>query len=85
MSYWDDSHWIDYYDAQIHNVFAGGGNAWIEFSYVGLWYVGWRQIVADSADDISRVLLIATGAKQAGYKVMLRVTNAGQITAMQTR
>jgi hypothetical protein len=82
MSAWDDSHWVDY-DATIFNVFAGGGNAWIEFRYT-IWYVGWRQIRGDSVEDVSRVLQVATAAKQSGSRVRLRVTNPGQITAIQT-
>ena len=82
MSAWSDSHWVDY-DAQIFNVFAGGGNGWIEFRYT-IWYVGWRQIQGDSVEDVSRVLQVATAAKQSGFKVRLRVTNAGGITAIQT-
>jgi hypothetical protein len=83
MSAWSESHWVDY-DATIFNVFAGGGSAWIEFRYT-IWYVGWRPIRGDTVEDVSRVLQIATAAKQAGFKVQLRVTNAGQITAIQTK
>lgn len=82
MSVWDDSHWVDN-DAEIINVFAGGFSGWIEFRY-SIWYVGWRQIIGDTVDDVSRVLQIATAAKQSGMKVRLRVTNPGQITAIQT-
>ena len=82
MSLWDDSQWTAY-NAQILNVFAGGGNAFIEFRYT-IGYVGWRQIVGDSIEDVNRVLGIATMAKQTSGMVALRATNPGQITAIQS-
>ncbi len=84
MSQWSDSNWVDY-PATILNVFAGGGNAWIEFKYT-IWYVGWRQIIADTPDDISHILSIAISAKETGTNVMLRVSggNPAHITAIQT-
>jgi hypothetical protein len=88
MSAWDDSQWIDY-DAQVINVFAGGQTAWIEYRY-SLWYVGWRRILGDSLEDVSRVLQIATDAKEGNWTVRVRVTNASgpgdtaEITAIQT-
>lgn len=83
MSAWSESHWVDY-DAVVHNVFAGGGNAWIDFGYRRLGRVGWRQIRGDSVEDVSRVCQIATASRNAATPVLLRVTNAGQITAIQT-
>ncbi|MGN6641060.1 MAG: hypothetical protein ACTHJ8_19265 [Mucilaginibacter sp.] len=83
MSAWSDSHWVDY-DAQIINVFTGGGNVFIEFRYT-IWYVGWRQVIADTTEEISRFLDVATAAKFAGTWVQLRVTDPGQITAIQTK
>ena len=85
MSTWEDSHWIDYYDAEIVNVFAGGGSAWIDFRYIGLGHVGWRRFRVDSDGDLTRLTTIATEAKASRWAVMLRVTNAGEITAIQTR
>jgi hypothetical protein len=88
MSAWDDSNWVDY-DAQVLNVFAGGGTAWIEYRY-SIWYVGWRRLLGDSVEDVSRVLQIATTAKQSQSTVRVRATNASgpgglaEITAIQT-
>jgi hypothetical protein len=90
MSAWDDSHWIDY-DARIINVFSGGDKAWIEYEYPQVWYVGWRRILEDTEDGVSRILQIATGAKQSNWLVRVRVTNASgpggtaEITAIQTK
>jgi hypothetical protein len=89
MSAWDDSHWVDY-DAQVLNVFSGGGTAWIEYRYTSLGTVGWRRLLGDSTEDVSRVLEIATAAKQSGWPVRVRVTNGSgpgglaEITAIQT-
>lgn len=89
MSAWDDSHWTGY-NAQILNVFAGGGSTWIEFKYVDLGYVGWRRLLGDTAEDVSHVLDIATDAKAAAYFVALRATNGSgpngtaEITAIQS-
>ena len=82
MSYWDNSHWADY-SANILNVFAGGGAAWLDFRYT-IGHVGWRQVVGDSPNDISQVLTVALYAKETGANVSVRVTNAGEITAIQT-
>jgi hypothetical protein len=89
MSAWSDSHWIDY-DAEIINVFAGGEHAWIEYRYVGLWYVGWRRIRVDSTADHVSIVNIATAARQSKWHLRVRVTNGGgpdglaEITALQT-
>jgi hypothetical protein len=83
MSAWDNSHWVDN-NAQILNVFAGGQTTWIEFRYISLWTVGWRRIVADTTEDNTRILQVASDAKQSGTPVRLRVTNGGEITAIQT-
>jgi hypothetical protein len=89
MSAWDDSHWIDY-DAQILNVFSGGRTAWIEYRYPAVWYVGWRRLLGDTPEDISRVFETATAAKQSNWMVRIRATNGSgpggtaEITAIQT-
>jgi hypothetical protein len=88
MSAWDDSQWIDY-DAQILNVFAGGESSWLEYRYT-IGYVGWRRLLGDTPDDVSHVFQAAVAAKQAGWSVRVRVTNASgpggtaEITAIQT-
>ncbi|WP_369258891.1 hypothetical protein [Streptomyces sp. R35] len=89
MSAWDESSWVDY-DAEVLNVFAGGGTAWIEYRYT-IWYVGWRRIRTDSSEATTGVLGIATSAKQSGTTVRVRVTDGGgpdglaEITAIQTK
>ena len=83
MSAWDESHWVDY-EARINNVFAGGGRAWIDFSYVRLGRVGWRPLRDDIDESVSRLLDIATAVMTSGKLVLLRVTNGGDITAIQT-
>jgi hypothetical protein len=89
MSAWDDSHWTGY-NAQILNVFAGGETAWIDFRYVDLGHVGWRRLLGDTVEDVSRVLAIATAAKQSGFLVAIRATNGSgpggtaEITAIQS-
>lgn len=88
MSAWNDSHWVDY-DAQILNIFSGGGTVWIEYRYT-IGHVGWRRLLGDTIEDVSRVLEIATAAKQFGWSVRVRVTNGSgpgglsEITAIQT-
>lgn len=89
MSAWSESHWIDY-DAEVINVFAGGGTAWIEYRY-SIGYVGWRRIRAESDVDVARILEVAVHARATRSAVRVRVTNAGgpnntaEITAIQTR
>jgi hypothetical protein len=89
MSAWDDSHWTGY-DASILNVFAGGETAWIDFSYNRLGRVGWRRILGDTAEDVSRVLAVAIAARETGKSVLVRATNGSgpggtaEITALQT-
>jgi hypothetical protein len=89
MSAWDDSHWTGY-NAQVLNVFVGGGTAWIEFKYVDLGYVGWRRLLGDTVEDVSRVFDIAIQAKATGFLVALRATNGSgpggtaEITALQS-
>jgi hypothetical protein len=88
-SAWDDSHWVQGYTAEIHNVFAGGGTCWIDFSHE-LGRVGWRRVRADSEEERANILAIATAAKQSGWRLQYRATNAGgpnnlaEITALQT-
>jgi hypothetical protein len=82
------SQWIDY-DAQILNIFAGGGTCWVELKYT-IGYVGWRRFLGDTPDDVSHVFQVATAAKHGNWNVRIRVTNAsgpggtGEITAIQT-
>jgi hypothetical protein len=89
MSAWDDSQWTGY-NAKVLNVFAGGGFAWVEVTYVDLGYVGWRRLLGDTVEDVSRVFDIATEAKGTGFLVALRATNASgpggtaEITAIQS-
>jgi hypothetical protein len=88
-SAWDDSHWVQGYTAEVHNVFAGGGTAWIDFSHE-LGRVGWRRIRADSDIDRTDILAIAVAAKQFGWRLQYRATNSGgpnnlaEITALQS-
>jgi hypothetical protein len=89
MSAWDQGHWVDY-DANILNVFAGGTTAWIEYRY-SIWYVGWRRILGDRPEDVSRILDVATAAKAHNWTVRVRVTNGSgpdglaEIVAIQTK
>ena len=60
---------------RVLNVFTGGGSTWIEVTYVDLGYVGWRRLLGDTVEDVSRVFDIATEAKGIGFLVSLRATN----------
>ncbi len=88
MSVWDTSHWVDY-DATILNVFTGPGAAWVEYKYT-IGYVGWRRLLGDTPNDVDRLLNIGTSAKERGWTVRVRATNASgpggtaEITAIQT-
>ncbi|MFZ1992438.1 MAG: hypothetical protein WAW96_22005 [Alphaproteobacteria bacterium] len=82
MSAWDESNWAGY-QANILNVFSSGSGAWIEFRYT-LGYVGWRPLRADTPLGLSQVLQVAVAAKSSNVPVWLRVTNPGEITAIQT-
>ncbi len=90
MSLWDDSQWVDGYVAHVNNVFAGGNSAWIDFTYQslipnqGTGRVGWRQLVCEQPECVTEMLSVATLAMQMNRALMLRVTNAGQITGVQT-
>jgi hypothetical protein len=90
MALWDDSHWIDGYAARVQNVFAGGGTAWIDFSWEpllphhGAGHVGWRQLVSEDAICVAEMLQVASLAMQLDRRLHLRVTNDGKITAVQT-
>lgn len=89
MSAWDDSHWVDN-DAQILDVFSAGGAAWIDYKYTSLGRVGWRRLLGDNTEDVSRMLQIAIAAKQSSWVVRVRATNGSgpgglaEITALQT-
>jgi hypothetical protein len=82
MSAWDDSHWTGY-TARINNVFAAD-TVWLDFTYVSLGHVGWRRVRQDADEWKTRILAIATEVMTSGKLVLLRVTNAGEITAIQT-
>jgi hypothetical protein len=82
MSAWDDSHWTGY-AARINNTFAAD-TVWLDFTYVSLGHVGWRRVRQDADEWKTRILTIATEVMTSGKLVMLRVTNAGEITAIQT-
>lgn len=90
MALWDESHWIDGYVARIFNVFAGGSSAWIDFGWEslvphqGTGHVGWRRLVAEQPSGVSDLLAVASLSMQLNRRVMLRVTNDGRITAIQT-
>lgn len=90
MSLWDDSHWVDGYIARVNHVFSGGGSAQIDFTWEatephqGTGRVGWRSLASEDPDTVSNMLTIASLAKQNGWRLTLRVTNDGLITAVQT-
>ena len=90
MALWDESHWIDGFVARISNVFAGGNSAWIDFGWESLLprqgsgHVGWRQLVSEQPTAVSEMLDVACLSMQLNRRVMLRVTNDGRITAIQT-
>ena len=91
MSLYSDSHWVTGYTAKIHNVYVAVGAAAIEFSYNGLWYVGWRQLLTDLPEQLTPLVNLAIYAKQSQVKVWLRVTNGGEgphgeavVTGIQT-
>ena len=89
MSAWDESHWVDI-DAEVLNVFAGSETSWIEYRYTSS-YVGWRRILGETGSAVSDILSVAIGAKQADWRVRVRVTSGSgpgglaEITAIQTR
>jgi len=90
MSLWDDSHWVSGYIAKINHVFAGGDSAQIDFSWEaleanqGTGRVGWRSLVSEDSSIIAAMLNIATQAKAHDWRLKVRVTNDGRITALQT-
>lgn len=90
MSLWDDSHWIDGYVARVNHVFAGGDSCQIDFSWEslephqGTGRVGWRPLVSEDRTVVTSMLQICSLAKENGWPLLLRVTNDGQITAVQT-
>ena len=83
MSAWSESHWTGF-DARVHNVFAAEDSVWIDFSYARIGHVGWRPVRQDRDEGKSRILTIATEVMTTGDLVQLRVTNAGEITAIST-
>jgi len=90
MSLWDESHWVDGYVARVTNVFAGSNSVWIDFGWEslipkqGAGRVGWRQLVAEQPTGVSEMLTAVSLSMQLNRRVMLRVTNDGRITAIQT-
>lgn len=90
MALWDESHWVDGYVARITNIFGGGNTAWIDFGWEsllprqGTGRVGWRQLVSEQPTGVSDLLEVACTSMQLNRRVMLRVTNDGRITAIQT-
>lgn len=90
MSLWDDSHWVDGYIARVNHVFAGGGSAQIDFTWEalephqGTGRVGWRSLASEDPATVTNMLAIATQAKHADWRLLLRVTNEGLITGVQT-
>jgi hypothetical protein len=90
MALWDESHWVDGYVARVHNVFAGGNNAWINFSWQstlphhGSGHVGWRQLVSEVQNCVAEMLQVSSLAMHMDRRLLLRVTNDGRITGTQT-
>ena len=64
MSLYSDSHWVTGYTAKIHNVYVAVGAAAIEFSYNGLWYVGWRQLLTDLPEQLTPLVNLAIYASR---------------------
>jgi hypothetical protein len=90
MSLWDESQWVQGYIAKINHVFAGGDSAQIDFSWEaleahqGTGRVGWRSLAAEDSSIVAAMLTIATHAKENDWRLKVRVTNDGRITALQT-
>lgn len=90
MSLWDDSHWIAGYVARVNHVFVGNGTCQIDFTWEatephqGTGRVGWRTLAAEDPTIVTSMLTVASLAKQNDWRLLLRVTNGGLITAVQT-